>query len=567
MYCSRTRLVLAVAGCAALAACSHSNREESGVPRVAVLPFENLTPDAGMDWLSRATAAAIVYDLTGAPDLYAFRVDSIRDARVAHANRILQGYFAREKGALAFHTTLEDTERRKRVQDFVVHGDGLTASNEIAKKLWPQARTFKTSAQAFQAYGEALLGHTPFEDVVNRDPNFAAAYLTWAESSSAAGRAQQAAEIAANGLRQAHNLDAIDRTELEFLYATAINNAPARLQSVRKLASLLPADGSVIETAGELEFARHEFARAAQDLHQAVAVNPDNAAAWNLLGYTQARQGDFASARTSLERYGQLAAPHDANPLDSLGELSFAQRDFAAAANSFVQAHKTNPAQFAGRELFKAAIAQIMLGDPAQADTLFQQFNKPRIARDPVGAAFEQAQWLFVMGHKRDALAALDKLTAPEARSAAVIATQKALWQIETGAPRSQIKIPFTLPAGVEALLARDFPAAIAPLKQAYENTPANGDGQARLLLAWAYVETGHADAAIPLLRAMPVPFTSGNPVLATLVFPRALYILGAIDRAQGKADQARKYFDIFKQYNGDLPDYVGFKLSDTPPK
>ncbi len=51
-----------------------------------------------------------------------------------------------------------------------------------------------------------------------------------------------------------------------------------------------------------------------------LAINPNYATAYNVLGYYWAERGDFAKAEDFLKRYRYLA-PDQANPFDSLGEM------------------------------------------------------------------------------------------------------------------------------------------------------------------------------------------------------------------------------------------------------
>jgi tetratricopeptide (TPR) repeat protein len=54
--------------------------------------------------------------------------------------------------------------------------------------------------------------------------------------------------------------------------------------------------------------------------HHLLAVNPNNAIAYNLIGYYWMGRGDFAQAEDNLKRY-RFLAPDQANPYDSLGEM------------------------------------------------------------------------------------------------------------------------------------------------------------------------------------------------------------------------------------------------------
>src|SRR5271163_2159439 len=71
-------LTLVLAGC---------TRETPGPDRLAVIPFENLSSDPQLDADGRGAGGAIVYDLAGAPKLYAETVQSRNGAFDMHATR------------------------------------------------------------------------------------------------------------------------------------------------------------------------------------------------------------------------------------------------------------------------------------------------------------------------------------------------------------------------------------------------------------------------------------------------------------------------------------------------
>src|SRR5205085_3869375 len=121
--------------CCLLTSCSRGDHAGGAVQRVAILPFENLTESTELDWISRAAAAVLAYDLTGPRNIYPIRVESIRDARLNRAVKTVEGYFAREHGALSFHATVGN-------QTIVVSGDDVAGDiNRLAKQLSADART------------------------------------------------------------------------------------------------------------------------------------------------------------------------------------------------------------------------------------------------------------------------------------------------------------------------------------------------------------------------------------------------------------------------------------------
>ncbi len=95
-------------------------------------------------------------------------------------------------------------------------------------------------------------------------------------------------------------------------------------------------------------------------------------------------------------------------------------------------------------------------------------------------------------------------------------------------------------------------------LERIYHATNPSSDGQVRTLLAWAYVETNRIKDAAGLLDRYPLPLNSGEPLFASLVFPRYLFLRGTVLEQQGKRTEAKAAYELFLKYVGDAPDTFG---------
>jgi thioredoxin-like negative regulator of GroEL len=126
--------------------------------------------------------------------------------------------------------------------------------------------------------------------------------------------------------------------------------------------------------------------------------------------------------------------------------------------------------------------------------------------------------------------------------------SQLAVWELETGssnAPGYEASGPLRL------LLAGKFQDALPGLEEAFQKAKPSNDGQVRVLLAWALVETGSIDRAAKLIEMCPLPLSSGDPMLASLIFPRYLELRAAVLEKQGKPDEAKKNRELFMKYGG----------------
>lgn len=502
------RLVAAVAFSVCIS-CSTAPRES--IERLAILPIENLTSDTSLDWVSRAAAAILAYDLTGPQRIRPVRVESIADARANALGSVLEGYFAREHGALSFHETLGN-------RTLVVSGAGddvVNHMNALAKQLSVDARRFTCNAAALRPYGEALQSRQgAFEAAAQADPGCVPVYLPWAETLLAHNDREGAARVCATALALP-NVDAIDRAQFEFLAATAKGNAAGRVQALQKLASLLPSDAELWRNTGELQIEARDFQAAVKSFEAATKAQPGDAQNWNVLGYARAYAHDLSGAKAALEQYQKLLPARDANGLDSLGEVSFYLGDFSASESYFLEAHKRDPSALGGRELLKAAQARMMTGDLATADRILAGLQNL--------SPLERARWEFMTGRRKEAVARLESLQSnPQA------ALQLALWN---GTIPPSANDPFT--RAVSLCMAGRFAEAAPILEQLYRAANPAADGQIRTLLAWSYVQSGRPADAAKLLDLYPIPLSSGDPMLSFLAFPRFVQLRAEVLHSQ----------------------------------
>jgi tetratricopeptide (TPR) repeat protein len=86
--------------------------------------------------------------------------------------------------------------------------------------------------------------------------------------------------------------------------------------------------------------------KAIADLDKVIALNPNNAFAYNELGYYWLGQGDYTKAEDYLRRY-RFLAPDQANPYDSLGEFYLSVGRYEEAEENLKKALKVKSDFFA----------------------------------------------------------------------------------------------------------------------------------------------------------------------------------------------------------------------------
>jgi Flp pilus assembly protein TadD len=561
-------------------------RQTSAVERLGVMPIENLTSDAQLDWRSRAAAAVVAYDLAGAKNIFARQVDSLSAAQSMQATLLLEGYFFERNGHIGIRATLEDLANTKAVESFEIDGSTsagfLPLANELARRLGSDVRMYGTrNENAFRLYGEALAARDSqavkgaLQQATDADPGFAAAYVDEAKLLAETGDRERARQIVQAEERT--GLDPIDRANLEYVAATTNGDVNGRIKALESLTSATPANANIFIELGDIRFARREFQAAAMEYRAATRLESNEPQTWNKLGYALAWGKDLNGAREALVQYQELV-PADINVLDSQGEVSYFRGDFKAAGEYFEKAAAKNPSEF-----LKAAEARLMTGDLPGADALFAKHLGPSANAQGTAASYQLAQWEFLTGRRKAGMARMEKL-APELNgdSQSLAFSQLAIWKLEGGdktaaadlanqavtrAQSQQVRglsaaIRFIAAGGgassgsklVDAyalLFAKKYQEALPLLQATYSETNPSVDGQVRTLLAWAYVETGAVGEAGKLLDTLPLPLSSGDALFASLIFPRYLFLRGTVLQHEGKRDDAAKSLEVYSKYSG----------------
>jgi tetratricopeptide (TPR) repeat protein len=472
---------------ALIAACSRSPQQ---VERVALLPFENLSGDATLDWVGQAAPVIVTAQITGLPRVFPLSVVAVRDAYLANATRLVHGYFTGRSDALHFQIEVEDAARHKMVDTAAVEGTILEATNIVARRLFPGARAFQSSnAAAIEAWGRG-----DNDRALALDPDFGAAWLARVQSIASAGDTQRAVEVAAQALARSSLRSEVERARLELASATLRKDPAARTNALTALARLITTDVDTIRQLAGLEVNARHFATGAELYRSILRLSPDDAQAMNGLGYATALAGDLEAARKAFDDYRRQPR-QEANAFDSLGEAYFMNGRFQDAEKSFLEAHGRDAAMLEGADLFKAAYARWLTGDLKGADVTMRRYLDFRAGlHDPL-LDWREAAWLYTTGRRHEAIAKLQ--TTP---ASPLMTRQLAIWRGMESPPKDG-----------EAL------------KNSYERTPPAVDGQVRTFYASALLEAGQKDEAKKLLTLWPLPETGGDPLLQSLVFPRFL--------------------------------------------
>jgi Flp pilus assembly protein TadD len=529
-----------------------AKKAEGPAPRYAVVRFENLSGDPGLEWTARGASELLPATLAGALDgpiispASLVRLSSTLGlrpggapgissektaAQLAGANRMITGYIERTAAGVRATGTEEDLGTQKVVRTVsVVERSPLKALNELARALSPKAGPYQTSSEeAFRLYcigreaTEPEIALTSLAQAVRADANFGPAWRSLIEVTLASGNRQEAESLIAKAREQ--KTDRLTLANLDFESAVLRGDQKARLAALKQVSLLSPTDTILLRTLAETEAAAGQFAEAAADWRRLRDILPADPDAWNQLGYALAWGGNYPEAVRTMEGYARLR-PGDPNPPDSLGDVHFMYRKFKEAAASYQKAYALSPGFENGGDLYKAAWAKFMAGDKAGADASFAQFRKAQEKND--NFFLIAADWLYGTGRQKEAVAELrGKMETASAVAKPAALQQLAVWELLAGdrtsaARDAEAAGPPATPAGFLVRFATlpSAPAAEWEVRAARMVTAPAAVALRRLAVGYALLLDGKKEAALPVWKEI-AETTPANDFALRTVYAR----------------------------------------------
>ncbi|MGA7239857.1 MAG: hypothetical protein WBY44_29525 [Bryobacteraceae bacterium] len=629
MYCSRRSVFLIALLC--LAGCSRREGKPQA-ERIAILRFENLGQDASADWIGRAIPVVLEAELSGIPgatvigtaQLHAFdRTFGVRpvsapgvsaerqQALAAGANRMAYGDYSVRGGRLYSRLWLEDPQTQaivKVVEASAAADDAVGLAGSLARQIVAHPAPYSThTAASIRAYAQGLeatdltqaISH--MEEAIVADPDFGPAYRTLSELDLQRKDRDGAVAVLHRALDRG-GIAPLDHARIQLDVANIENDAPAKQQALTALTKLEPRSAHTWQSLGDLAMIRHDYAAAVGAYQRAIELEPENASLLNQLGYAATYGGRFDEGMAALRKY-RTARPKDANALDSMGDLNLLTNRYREAENFYMQAHKLDPNFNANCDLFKAAMARAMMGDPAGGEDLYKQYIAARTIAHDASAPLKHAEWLWLVGRRKEAVAEQlayargaeahndrpmasrayagiavwnlmgnDRPAAQEmAQKATTLADQSSaagaviarfLAQPSASSAEWETRADRFVPNPAEnglknqvlawaLLLDSQFKAAKVPLQKLYDTSGSAANEGFPVLLALCDVESGDFAAAAPLLALTPVPPATGIGTFMPLWFPRIFELRAAVAAKEGKPDVAKQASELFDKLSG----------------
>lgn len=362
-------------------------------PRLAVQLFDNQGADGSDRWMSALLAYSMVYGLGNEARLAPSIVNDAEGWRTLGAGRVLSGTIRREGKAIRIEARVTDAATSailRRFEDVITEEKLLVCSARMLESLLgvkPSIPVYDYAA--WKAFSEAqspvsLDGLSAF---VERYPSFAQAYPILADLYLRSGKQTEAVALFD---RLPKNADALSRAQFAFTVAT---DPQAKLKALADVAKLRTGDPRLHAELALLAASTGDWALAALQYQELTRLEAGKAEWWNSLGYAEANLNHLPAAVAALNEYRRLA-PKEPNPIDSLGEVHYMNRQFKQAGQYFDEENQLFPSFQNGAAWRKAAFSYFFAGDLKTADLRFENWMKLVLANAPPSTqSFERAIW------------------------------------------------------------------------------------------------------------------------------------------------------------------------------
>jgi len=361
---------------------------------VAIVGFENLTGDSTYEYLRKAIPNLLITSLEQSKYIEVTSWERLNDlagqegkdiatpadrdlwfeiCKREGVDAIVMGSFTKAENLFATDAKIYDVQTKNLLKSTGSRGEGVGSilrtqidelSREISKGVGLSDRDVakgskpitEVATASMEAYEWFLKGQedfdryyfddarVSFEKAVEKDPKFAMAYfyLTRVYNSLAQAPEAMAALETFKKLSQASPGKGEDALYMSALSAWLNKDVDGYVKGLQGVIKAYP--GNKRAHAELAWFYKNEkrYAESVAEFDKALAIDPSFGYALNLLAYTYVDMNEIEKALKTFDRYA-AAAPGDANPLDSMGDLYFLTGKFDVARAKYQQALALKP--------------------------------------------------------------------------------------------------------------------------------------------------------------------------------------------------------------------------------
>ncbi len=320
-----------------------------------------------------------------------------------------------------------------------------------------------TSEAAWEAYQEGVANENRFyfkearlayARALELDPSFAMAMLGLARQSK---EQSQGAALLKRAAREKGRLTERERLHVDMALAMTEKRHEDAVTIAREIHQKYPTDTRSAQLLAGNELGKGNSDRGIKIFEELLSVDPNNADAYNQIGYYYGYRGDYEKAMENLKRY-QFIAADNANPFDSLGEVQAYSGHYNEAIENLNRALAIKP-DFV-ESVAHLAVCQEGLGDYAKAIELYEKAASMTESEDMQrGYLIRAMRDAYYAGDAKETLrlAARAKAVKDESKYAELDAFyMDAVAALVEGRPAETLKIVESLVPRREALLAKE---------------------------------------------------------------------------------------------------------------
>ncbi len=292
------------------------------VVSLAILPFQNASGDAELDWLSTGLADMLSTDVGQSKDLRAVPPDRLnqilkdlrfspassldaatlkRVAEFSNADVLVSGKYLKLGSQIRIDASLQDLKRGQVVplkaeassDSQLLEAvsalaksirDNLAVSADVREKA--RATSFRPSTSSFEALryynegaalargGKHLEAVKKFESSIQADSQFALAYAKLAQTYAALGYGEQAQRYARQALDLSETLPPPERDLIQAQHARIVNDLDKAIEAYEHLVQARPADSQLLFELAGLYEAKGSSDKARQYYAKVLAADP-----------------------------------------------------------------------------------------------------------------------------------------------------------------------------------------------------------------------------------------------------------------------------------------------------
>jgi len=236
----------------------------------------------------------------------------------------------------------------------------VTTSSKEAKDFFLKGRDKLENSEAIAA--TALL-----DQAIQKDPNFALAYLYRSQSGGGFNVYRKNLDKAVS---LAGKVSEGERTEILYYQAKSDGNGMKEKEYLDLLLKNFPSDKRIQMEAGTYYYGMNEYSKALEHLTKATELDKNFSPAYNMIGYCQSSLNNYKDAEKAFQSYIKLN-PNRANPYDSYAELLLKMGKYDESIAQYKMAFEKDPVNFAN-SLLGVGHNYIFKGDYTSARKYYQ---------------------------------------------------------------------------------------------------------------------------------------------------------------------------------------------------